>query len=571
MSLVDWVRLNPAMSHLTDDCGIILAVSDTWLAKLGFTRTEVVGRAAREFMAASCRSDVSEGAHQQLLTRERLVDLELQLSRKDGMLVDVLVSYRAVEQGGQRLTISNFTDITELRGVERRLADSETKYRHIVEYQDELVSVSDVNGVLLFLNRAYAEHHGTTSDELVGVCLYDLVPAHARSELEQHMLKVSTSGKTRDIENEVFSPDGKWRWISWTNKAVKDEAGRTVAIHSVGKNIDARVEAETKLRESEQRYRLLAENSSDMVFELTPASIFSYASPACFDILGHPPAEVQGRSLYDFVLMEEIDAVRAVFNALQVGDLERHTGVYRFVHRDGHPIWVELQTKTLSEPSGKREAMVVGTIRDFGVHKRMEEKLRDANLLLAEEAATDVLTGLMNRRAFDTEYAEAFSHANQCGGDLIVILVDVDYFKSYNDIYGHSAGDECLRIVSAALRSVGEEAGGQIARYGGEEFCIILAEKSENMAYLIADRMRGAVEALNAAHLGSQTGVVTISLGLASLKQTMCRDRAELLNAADRALYRAKASGRNTVHRASHGERDPDLLLASPKRRVPHR
>ena len=103
--------------------------------------------------------------------------------------------------------------------MEQKLAESEAKYRYLVEYQSEMVSLAKVDGELLFVNRAYAEHHATTPEEMIGRSLYDFVPTQIRGELAQHMQHVAIVGEAKDIENQVLSPDGKPRWVSWTNKA----------------------------------------------------------------------------------------------------------------------------------------------------------------------------------------------------------------------------------------------------------------------------------------------------------------------------------------------------------------
>nr|WP_299505428.1 PAS domain S-box protein [uncultured Rhizobium sp.] len=564
MSLADWMKMTPAMSHSIDSRGVLVAVSDSWLRKLGYERREVLGKRSTDFMPERSRERVRLEKIPLLFQTGRVENVEFQMICKDGSPIDVLLSAVLVRQGEDHVSISSFTDITQLRAMEQKLAESEAKYRYLVEYQSEMVSLAKVDGELLFVNRAYAEHHATTPEEMIGRSLYDFVPTQIRGELAQHMQHVAIVGEAKDIENQVLSPDGKPRWVSWTNKAFKDEDGIVTAIHSVGKHVDARVDAETKLRESEERYRLLAENSTDMVFQLDAGRAFTYVSPAGPDILGHALEDLDGRCLYDLVHPQDAEPIRAILCALASGELKRHGGVHRFLHRDGHPVWVEMQVKALGLSQIGSETGIVGTLRDFSVHKRLEERLRDANLLLAEAAATDGLTGLMNRRAFDQAFQEAFEVAKAQGQELGLILTDVDYFKAYNDHYGHSAGDECLKTVSAILRSVAESCGYHAARYGGEEFCIILPGASENTTFLAAERMRLAMQAMSEAHAGSPSGFVSISLGLATLSQSGVRDRSDLLNAADRALYRAKASGRNTVVRASYceieAEREPRVV-----------
>ncbi|OYQ36278.1 hypothetical protein CHU95_05030 [Niveispirillum lacus] len=162
-------------------------------------------------------------------------------------------------------------------------------------------------------------------------------------------------------------------------------------------------------------------------------------------------------------------------------------------------------------------------------------------------ATMDGLTGIANRRAFDGALAQETERLVQGGvGPLSLILADVDHFKRYNDFYGHQAGDDCLRAVAGALSGALRRPGEIAARFGGEEFAILLPGHDADAAIMAAERLRRAVAALCLAHVARPDGdLVTISAGAASL--TSPGDAASLVAAADQALYRAKASGRNRV------------------------
>ncbi len=158
----------------------------------------------------------------------------------------------------------------------------------------------------------------------------------------------------------------------------------------------------------------------------------------------------------------------------------------------------------------------------------------------------DSLTQLYNRRHFDLYLHREFLRSRRQESPLSVILCDVDYFKSYNDIYGHQAGDNCLRQIAAALAATVKRPGDLIARYGGEEFVMVLPDTTAAGAIAIAELVRAKIETLNISHKGSQvSNHVTISLGVAAL----CGDLKEevLLERADQSLYQAKHAGRNTV------------------------
>jgi diguanylate cyclase (GGDEF)-like protein len=194
--------------------------------------------------------------------------------------------------------------------------------------------------------------------------------------------------------------------------------------------------------------------------------------------------------------------------------------------------------------------------REYRVNylQRVHGRLQGARLSamvkqLHDLAQHDSLTGLANRRAMDAQLEELFAR----GERFAVILVDIDAFKAFNDAYGHQIGDDCLRRVAAMLRASMRFTTDRIARMGGEEFAVVLPRTSLDDARLMAERMRKSVLELRIPHLGSPTGdVVSISLGVsASVAPTA---PGELIRTADRALYRAKALGRNRVEVSGLGQ-----------------
>jgi len=159
----------------------------------------------------------------------------------------------------------------------------------------------------------------------------------------------------------------------------------------------------------------------------------------------------------------------------------------------------------------------------------------------------DRLTGLGNRRHFDDKLDGGWRQAARQGVPLSLIILDVDMFKKFNDKYGHPAGDECLRQVAAALQSCVKRAGDSVARYGGEEFGVVMVHMPMADAKNMGERMRQAVMDIGMEHELSPHGVVTISVGGATIIPSMDSTTQELTKQADEALYRAKENGRNRV------------------------
>jgi diguanylate cyclase (GGDEF)-like protein len=179
---------------------------------------------------------------------------------------------------------------------------------------------------------------------------------------------------------------------------------------------------------------------------------------------------------------------------------------------------------------------------------QVSSQLRLVNGSLEMLSNQDGLTGLANRRRFDAHLGEQIAIAHRYGRPLALVIFDVDSFKAYNDHYGHLAGDECLKLVAAALRSCCRRPADMAARYGGEEFALILPETKLGDAMLAAEAAKDAVMRLGIAHESSPTApYVSISGGIAALIHDGNISAAQLIKAADRCLYRAKQLGRNRI------------------------
>ncbi|MGV7218144.1 GGDEF domain-containing protein [Bradyrhizobium sp. UFLA05-112] len=194
-------------------------------------------------------------------------------------------------------------------------------------------------------------------------------------------------------------------------------------------------------------------------------------------------------------------------------------------------------------------------------------ELSVVNRELLRISNTDALTGLPNRRFFEAEAARLCAERGHSG--IGAILMDVDHFKTYNDAAGHIAGDVCLRTVTQALANTAREAGVSVARYGGEEFAAIVPSATALELQQLCEELRIAVSSINLPHPGLRDRNVSISAGLA-WRQTFADDPKSLLEEADRALYEAKATGRNRIawsdvaaHVRSPGI-VPDLIMPDP-------
>ena len=176
------------------------------------------------------------------------------------------------------------------------------------------------------------------------------------------------------------------------------------------------------------------------------------------------------------------------------------------------------------------------------------DELQQVNRVLEIMALQDSLTSLPNRRRFDATLDAEFRRALRHRGMLALLIIDVDCFKQFNDIYGHPAGDECLKRIGAVIQNNRRRPGDLVARHGGEEFAVLLPGTDQAGALAVAEHIRAAVFALQIRHNGHDAGVVTISIGVEAMAPVQGANTIlQLLRHADEALYAAKSSGRNCI------------------------
>jgi len=228
-------------------------------------------------------------------------------------------------------------------------------------------------------------------------------------------------------------------------------------------------------------------------------------------------------------------------------------------HRSPLPLFVE-QDKS-AEPLRMHQSIIMTPLQsgdggqtcliqisDSSTSVKREKMLMSHSDALKREAITDGLTGIYNRRFFDESYALALRAAKRNRSSLSLFMIDIDYFKQYNDHYGHAEGDKALRLVANTLRAQMRRPNDICARYGGEEFIMLIPGFTEAQAERFAERLRSSVNALDITHDMSQTGGhMTISIGVCTQTPDQGSDGQTLLHSADHALYRAKKQGRNQV------------------------
>lgn len=302
----------------------------------------------------------------------------------------------------------------------------------------------------------------------------------------------------------------------------------------------------TLLREGERRFRMLAENATDVVMSMSLDGRLSYVSPRALEVLGREPDDLIGIRYADLLPPDDADTLSVAIKNVTMGEPEA-SRISRFSCADGRVLWLETILRLVVDPLSGKPQGLTATVRDVTERRSLEEHLALERRELRELVFRDALTGLSNRRHFDQELMQLWNAARAGQGDVVVglIMVDVDAFKSYNDHYGHQRGDDCLREIAQAIAAATRRCARNVARYGGEEFALILENIGPEEMLAVAESVREEVERLRIPHAASPMGVVSISVGAAVQRVGDDDEARSLIEASDRALYSAKRLGRN--------------------------
>ncbi len=304
--------------------------------------------------------------------------------------------------------------------------------------------------------------------------------------------------------------------------------------------IAERERIEGSLRESEERYRAIYLQATEGIMLIDFHGGIVECNPQMLRMLAYPEEELLGRNLFALIHPDDLRQIPPQIDRLRRGEtvvLER-----RLRTASGSYLHCELSGNRISS------SLIILLYRDISARKEVEVAMEEANAALERLAHIDGLTGVANRRSFDRRLEVEWQRMAREGKMIGLLLGDIDYFKQYNDIYGHQAGDDCLKKIAATLASLVQRPADLVARYGGEEFVILVPDTDLVGCRQIAERMRQRVESLAIAHSGSQvSGVVTVSFGIGAMKPENQLSRETLVGMADKALYAAKQSGRNRV------------------------
>ncbi|MBW3564120.1 MAG: EAL domain-containing protein [Acidobacteria bacterium] len=460
------------------------------------------------------------------------------LELKDGRILEMFSKPQMLD-GKPVGRVWSFSDVSQRREAERALRESVERFRLLFERNLAGVYRSSVDGRILDCNDACARILGYESrNELMMVNAADV---YFESEERETLIRDLERRKAfTNRENCFRKKDGSPVWVlesATLLDATVDGPDRQIEGTMI--DITEIKRAEATLRESEERYRLMTQYSTDMISRLTPDWLFMYASPAAESLLGYAVEDLVGTPLPSIIHQDDRESfLTAAQRVLQ----ERDGGTvsYRVRHQHGGFVWIESTIKpVLSEETGSI-VEIVTVSRDVSERRRAQEEVE-------YQAYHDPLTALPNRMLFLDRLSVALNHAKRNQTLVAVMFLDLDNFKFINDTLGHSVGDALLKEVAARLSS-SVRLDDTVSRMGGDEFTLLTDIPVEDDARTIARKILDAVA--EPFLIDSHELFITTSIGIALYPEDG-EDSDTLLKNADSAMYRAKALGRNNYQLCS--------------------
>lgn len=438
---------------------------------------------------------------------------------------------RTVELAKQQELLADYTESLQV---------ASKRYEDLFQNLPVACFTFDSGGSIFEWNRACEALYGWKPEETFQQSVWSVLFMPEDEPLMRELIRQVYGGSNVPaLEVQQRTKEGETIDVLTSIFPIRAADGSVVGAICANTDISMRKAAE---RERDQFFNL----SLDMLAVADVNGVFKRVNPAFGKTLGWSQSELVNCPIQEYV-HEEDRALTEQAIARLLESSEGDTFECRFKVKDGSYKWLSWS----SPPPLPGSPSLFLIARDVTEQKLAAFELESKNTELLTEneqlstlATTDGLTGLANKRAFTETLTEAFRAAVKSGNPLSVLVIDVDKFKSYNDEFGHPAGDEALAQVAGALSS-GVRDGDMVARYGGEEFAVILPKADRGRAMDVGERLRALVESRE-----WPLRPVTVSVGVSTLS-TEIKSEGELVEIADKALYHSKASGRNRVTHAA--------------------
>ncbi|MCQ6276964.1 PAS domain S-box protein [Bacillus sp. V3B] len=465
---------------------------------------------------------------------EKINGIETTRIKKDRNTIEVSVTLSVIrdENGNIVGTSSIARDITKQKHLEASLKESKGRYRKLVEMSPEPIVVH-TEGIMRYVNKAGVKVFGIKSPkELIGKPVLNFVHPDYREKVVERMKNLKTEGNIIDLmEEKIIRFDGSIIDVEVTGVGVIYKGKPSAQL--ILRDITARKRAEEALRQNEEKYRLIAENMTDLVAIMDINGMVNYASPSHEFVLGYAPEVYEGNHGFDLIHPDDLPNVQSQFIEMLLSKGEKVIE-FRFKHVKDNWVWVEAKGKPILDGDGNLLHFLI-VARDIMERKMYREKL-------IHMAYHDTLTGLPNRRLFNERLEQSLKEAVRYNRNMAVIYMDMDKFKHINDNLGHDVGDELLKHFAQRVKGC-LRVNDTLARQGGDEFTILLPEiQGEQDVLQIVNRILASLQ--EPWKIREHVFKTTSSIGVAVYPANGTTSH-ELMKNADIALYKAKEDGRN--------------------------
>jgi diguanylate cyclase (GGDEF)-like protein/PAS domain S-box-containing protein len=434
------------------------------------------------------------------------------------------------------------------------LRDSERRFHAFMDTSPVMAYMKDEAGKYVYVNQSFRRLFRAGDADLLGKTDADLLPGDVAQRLREADRGVLADNHSAELMEVVPGDKGDLRhWLAVKFPFVSQSGQKFLGGTSI--DITERVMTEEALRASEKRWQLALRGANDGLFDWNAATGEVYYSARWKQILGYGDHEIPNSTdEWDLrVHADDLPRVKAEIDAHLTRKTPYYVSEYRMRCRDGSYRWVLARGQAVWDELGKPLRMA-GSHTDITDRKKAEEQL-------SNEAAIDQLTQISNRRRLLEQVATAFHTSRGTGKPVCICVCDIDNFKQVNDDCGHAVGDRVLstfaQILREALRT-GDIAG----RLGGDEFCVILPATREAEAATTMERVRTRLETMLFAQRDGKPFHVTATFGLAEMTGRL-ENEADLMEAADQALYAGKRNGRNRVNILRRDEKPKTARFSS--------
>jgi len=523
-----------------DLAGNFTFLNDSVCRVTGYSREELMGKNNRQYTDKENSKIVFQAYNKVYRTRKPIKEFGWYITRKDGSkrYIEGSISLLKNSSGKPTGFRGIARDITERKNMEKKLINSEEKFRMLAESSSFAIMMHQGDH-WIYANRAAEEISGYTEKELCGMHFWDIVHPDYREMVKQSGYN-RQQGKVmpRAYEFKIIVKNGMEKWISLTGNPIKYEDKPTALISVT--DITERKITEAALKESEDKFRTIFENSSSAMAIIESDTTISMVNKEYCKISLYEEKDVIGMSWTkqipsdDLKGLEEYNRERLINPQTAPSNYE-----FSFYRKDG-----EIRNGLISLAVLPNTQKIVASFIDITERKRAEEALRESEQRYRDLSIIDDLTQLYNSRHFYAQLEREVERSNRYGHPLTLLLLDLDKFKDFNDTHGHVQGDYVLsRLGHAIKRSLREI--DSAYRYGGEEFTIILPMTMSEEGIVTAKRIQKEFRKENFSLVAGKEVHMTVSIGLAQYKPK--EEIKTFVHRVDQFMYKVKKNGRGKI------------------------